>query len=239
MASGNTAFNLKSFSFLKSLEIKNNKSWFEKNRQIYQDHLINPIKSLINDLDLFVINEIDNNLETKPAINKSISRIYRDTRFAHNKLPFKNNIGFNFKKKSSDWKYHPSFFFRIFPYGYTFGMGVMKNSPEYFANFRKKIDFNPKIFEEIINPVLKNREFEILGENYKKYQFQLDQNNPNHQAIKPKSLININRFYRKKSILIRYFRDQNFYQNQQQLSIDITEKFQTLINLYKFIKSSF
>ena len=127
-----------SFSFLRNLELNNNKDWFEENRHIYQSHIIAPIKKLIDDLDLFIISEIDENLETKPTVNKAISRIYRDTRFSQNKLPFKNHIGFNFRKKSPHWKYHPSFFFRIFPDGYAFGMGVMKDNPDYFADFRQK-----------------------------------------------------------------------------------------------------
>ena len=246
-------FTPQSFSFLKSLELNNNKNWFEENRQTYQNHIIDPIKKLIDDLDLFVISDIDDNLETKPVINKAISRIYRDVRFSNNKKPFKSYIGFNFRRKSSDWKYYPSFFFRIFPDGYIFGLGVMKNNPDHFANFREKIDFNVNSFEEIIKPVFdikdgsngnngnnnKNSFFEILGENYKKYQFKIDKKQKNYKQISDKSLINIEKLYCKKNIFIKFSRDKEFYNNQQELVIDIEKKFRNLIGLYKFIKNSF
>jgi len=240
-------FSHQSFSFLKNLELNNSKNWFEENRQIYQNHIINPIKDLIDDLDLFIINDIDDNLETKPVINKAISRIYRDVRFSNNKLPFKSYIGFNFRRKSSDWKYYPSFFFRIFPDGYIFGLGVMKNNPEHFSNFREKIDFDVNGFEEIIKPVfdsnnggnINNNCFEILGEDYKKYQFKIDKKKKNYKKISNKSLINIEKLYCKKNIFIKFSRDKEFYDNHQELVIDIEDKFRKLIGLYKFIKNSF
>ena len=95
-------FNKKSFEFLSNITINNNKDFFEKNKHIYQEDIINPLKELIIDLQKFIF-FIDNKLETKPVINKAISRIYRDARFSKKKRPFKNFIGFNFRKKNPDW----------------------------------------------------------------------------------------------------------------------------------------
>ena len=93
-----TIFNKNSFEFLSNLEANNTKDWFVNNKSIYQENIINPLKELISSLDIFIAT-IDNSLETKPVINKAISRIYRDVRFSKNKLPFKNHIGFHFRKK--------------------------------------------------------------------------------------------------------------------------------------------
>ena len=231
-------FTNESFSFLADLEKNNNKNWFEKNRTTYQNSLIKPIKNLIDDLDLFTINHIDNNLETKPVINKAISRIYRDTRFSNNKLPFKNHIGFNFRRKNYDWKYYPSFFFRIIPIGYIFGLGVMKNSPNKFNNLREKINLDIKGFYPIIKPIDQDNDFEILGDNYKKYKLN-PSNKDNQNQINNELINSVNKIYCKKNIFIKCFKDKNFYHTQQDLVIDIENKFTKLIGLYKFIKNVF
>lgn len=98
-----------------------------------QENIINPLKELIIDLQKFIF-FIDNKLETKPVINKAISRIYRDARFSKKKRPFKNFIGFNFRKKNPDWKFYPCFIFRIDPNGYVFGLAILRNNSEYFYN---------------------------------------------------------------------------------------------------------
>lgn len=218
-------FTKESFNFLSNLEINNNKSWFIENKLTYDNHIISPLKELISDLAMFVMT-IDESLETKPVINKAISRIYRDTRYSKNKLPFKNHIGFNFRRKSPDWKFYPAFFFRITPNGYIFGLTIMKNTPDYFLNFRNDLDNNKSPFQNIVKNISLDKDLELFGENYKKFIYQ--GNNSQLQQ-----------FYCKKNIYLRCLREQNYYSSEKGLILEIQQKFINLLPAYKYLNKIF
>ena len=81
-------FTNKTIQFFKDLEKNNNKEWFEKNRDTYLENILNPMKALVEELS-FTMLDIDTLIEVTPAVNKTISRIYNDRRFAKNKPPYK------------------------------------------------------------------------------------------------------------------------------------------------------
>ena len=70
--------------FLKNLRNNNNKQWFEAHRGGYEEFLLLPTRELVTALGNFMLT-IDPNFEIRPVINKTISKIYRDTRFSKNK----------------------------------------------------------------------------------------------------------------------------------------------------------
>jgi uncharacterized protein (TIGR02453 family) len=210
-----------SFEFLSELTVNNNKEWFLENKQTYDEFIINPLKDIISDLEIFIMS-IDNSLETKPVINKAISRIYRDTRFSKNKLPFKNYIGFNFRKKCAEWKFYPSFIFRITPSGYIFGLTIMKNNPDFFLNFRNSIDDNKTTFANLIKNLNKNKNLELRGENYKKY------------AYKGKNK-SVGQWYSKKNLYITCRRNKDYYASKADLIVDLQKNFQTLKAIYIYL----
>jgi uncharacterized protein (TIGR02453 family) len=217
-------FTEKSFQFLQDLQKNNKKEWFEENREKYNKHLLSPTKELVDKLEMFILN-IDENLITKPVINKAISRIFRDVRFSRSKLPFKDNLGFNFKKPLSSWKYYPSFMFRIFPQGYYFGLSISKNDPEKFSKIREAIDLDEKKFSQIIKKIESNKDLEVRGEDYKKYKF----------SGKDKK---IQKYYSKKKLHIICFQDANKYKTEEELVLDLRKKFESLAPLYIFINQS-
>jgi uncharacterized protein (TIGR02453 family) len=217
-------FSNSSFKFLSDLNHNNNKEWFIANKHIYQEELIDPLKKIIDGLGIFM-HSIDNSLETKPVINKAISRIYRDTRYSKNKLPFKNYIGFNFRKKRPDWKLFPAFILRISPQGYYFGMSVMKNNPDHFYKFRKDID-NHKSFHKIISDLESDSDFDLWGEDYKKFLYQGDNKK-------------MNRWYCKKNLFIKHNRDKNHYQSEKELVLDLQQNYEKMIPLYRYFNQVF
>lgn len=101
----------------KGLEIN-----FEANKYDYQEYLLKPFKQLVNDLGCFMLS-IDPLLETTPAVDKTISRIYRDTRFSKDKTPYKSSMWFSFRRPGRDSKEDPVYFFEISGDRYCYGMG--------------------------------------------------------------------------------------------------------------------
>ncbi len=78
------------FKFLKELKANNNREWFTPERKaVYQDHLVEPMRSLLAELRLRYQQE---GLPYAPDPKSSMFRIYRDTRFSKDKTPYKVNI---------------------------------------------------------------------------------------------------------------------------------------------------
>ncbi|HZD59717.1 MAG TPA: DUF2461 domain-containing protein [Anaerolineae bacterium] len=129
-------FSLEAIEFLSGLEINNDKVWFEKNKHIYEKFLLEPLRHLVMDLSAFMAS-IDPYFETSPAVGKTISRIYRDTRFSNNKSPFKRTMWITFKRPNKNWQDAPAHFFEIAPYSYRYGMGYYCASKSTMINSEK------------------------------------------------------------------------------------------------------
>ncbi len=53
------------------------------------------------------------NTKVSPQINRTISRIYRDTRFSKDKSPYKTTMWVTFKRPVKEWQNAPAYFFEI------------------------------------------------------------------------------------------------------------------------------
>lgn len=160
-------FSKNTIAFLKKLRENNNKPWFESHKQDYENYLLSPLKNLVADLSDLMFS-IDSDFEISPAVNKTISRIHRDTRFSKDKSPYKTSHWITFKKPRKDWKDAPAYFFEITPDSYRYGMGFYGAGPDTMARFRELIDKNPKEFQEAITFFPKQKTFVLEGEKYKR-----------------------------------------------------------------------
>ncbi|PIF46799.1 uncharacterized protein (TIGR02453 family) [Chryseobacterium sp. 52] len=80
----------KTFDFLKKLTKNNNREWFTENKNLYTESQENVIAFL--DEVIKEMAEFDEELGKLDG-KKSLFRIYRDTRFSKDKIPYKTNFG--------------------------------------------------------------------------------------------------------------------------------------------------
>lgn len=86
-----TTISKQNFKFLKTLGENNNKDWFAKNREQYEEALANT-KAFVEDLK--------KGLEKTDEIEKAkLYRIYRDVRFSKDKTPYKINWSCGFVRE--------------------------------------------------------------------------------------------------------------------------------------------
>jgi uncharacterized protein (TIGR02453 family) len=161
-----TGFTEQSVTFLKDLAANNNKEWFEKHRDIYEHHIMEPLRQLVTDLGPG-LKTIDREIETTPAVNKTISKIYRDTRFSKDKSPFRTGLWLSFRRPNKIWGNVPEFYFYFTPEEYQYGMGFYSATPANMEKFREHITRETKRFGKIIGSY-KPGEHIIGGEEYKK-----------------------------------------------------------------------
>lgn len=153
--------------FLKDLDLNNNKEWFESRRDDYDSLILVPLRKLVMDLSP-TMSDIDPQLELRPVVNKTISRIYRDTRFSKDKRIFRNHMWISFKHPQTDWHDTPSWWFEIMPQGYTYGMGFYQASPVTMENFRQKLETDLPGFKRAISFYPGDPPFCLEGSTYKR-----------------------------------------------------------------------
>ena len=168
-------FSQKTLEFLTDLSENNNKIWFEEHRYDYNEYLMKPLRNLVIDLGEFMLAAIDPYLDVNPAINRTISKIYRDIRFSNDKSPFKSTMWITFKRPNKDWKDEPTYFFEISPAFYRYGMGFYCASKDTMDKFREVMDKKPKEFMKSISFLSKQNTFVLEGGKYKRL---IDKNKP-------------------------------------------------------------
>lgn len=165
-------FSPQAFRFLKDIRIHNNKAWFEAHRRDYEQYLLQPLRDLVTDLGDFMLG-IDLSFEVAPAVNKTISRIYRDTRFSKDKSPFRDCMWITFKRSGKDWaRWNVGYFLEINATWYRYGLGFYDAAPDIMAQFRAQLDTEPEKFLKAIDFLGKQDIFTLEGERYKRPQGQ-------------------------------------------------------------------
>jgi len=160
-------FSEESVKFLLEVKSRNSREWFQENRYKYEEWLLKPFQNLVSDLSQNML-AIDPLIEVRPQINKTISKIYRDTRFSKDKSIFKSQIWMTFKRPSKDWKDAPSYFFELMIDSYRYGLGYYSASRSTMDTFRASIGDNRREFMKAISFLKKNTTFELKGEKYKR-----------------------------------------------------------------------
>jgi len=161
-------FSLKAFRFLKDIKKNNNKRWFEAHRGAYEQYLLQPLRDLVTDLGDCMLG-IDLSFEVAPAVNKTISRIYRDTRFSKDKSPFRDCMWITFKRSGKDWaRWSAGYFLEINATWYRYGLGFYDAAPDIMAQFRAQLDAEPQKFLRAIDWFGKQDTFALQGETYKR-----------------------------------------------------------------------
>ena len=89
-----TGFRPEAIDFLADLAQNNERAWFQAHKADYERLLKDPMEDFVAALaDAFAAERLP--LQADPK--RSIFRIYRDTRFAKDKSPYKTNVGINFR----------------------------------------------------------------------------------------------------------------------------------------------
>jgi len=161
-------FTRKTLTFLMELKANNDKAWFQEHKTDYEEFVLGPLRDLVVDLGDFML-DIDPRFEITPVVNKTISRIYRDTRFSKDKSPFRSTVWITFKNQNKDWTTHVcGYFFELSVNSYRYGMGFYNAAPVIMSRFREMIDDNPKEFLKVISFFDKQKTFVLEGETYKR-----------------------------------------------------------------------
>jgi uncharacterized protein (TIGR02453 family) len=91
------SFSPELFAFLRELKANNEREWFNANKARYERHVKEPALAFVEDFG-FRLPGVAPHLV---ADKRSMFRIYRDTRFAKDKSPYKTHVGIYFRHANS------------------------------------------------------------------------------------------------------------------------------------------
>ncbi|MCD4667266.1 MAG: DUF2461 domain-containing protein [Sulfurimonas sp.] len=117
-------FSEKTLPFLESIRKNNNKEWFEVHRKEYEEYILEPSRAFVEEFGEH-LQALEPTINFSPKINKSLYRIYRDTRrMGAIKVPLKHRIGVIFWQGAGKRMQSSSFYFHFSPDELYVAVGV-------------------------------------------------------------------------------------------------------------------
>lgn len=117
-------FTKQSMNFLVDISLNNNREWFDKHRQRYEDDVREPAFAFIRAIEP-ELHKVSPHFTAVPKkVGGSLMRIFRDTRFGKDKTPYKTNIGVQFRHEAGKDVHAPGFYLHMALDGCFFGAGL-------------------------------------------------------------------------------------------------------------------
>lgn len=145
-----TSFDKKTISFLKELIANNNREWFNANKSRYENDVLDVALHFIQAIQ-GPLAEIAPHFTAVPTrIGGSLMRIYRDTRFSKYKLPYKTNIGIQFRHERAKNVHSPGYYVHIAPDEVFVGVVMLRPDSEPLKQIRERIAARPGEWQRAI-----------------------------------------------------------------------------------------
>ncbi|MDA7817484.1 DUF2461 domain-containing protein [Sulfurimonas sp.] len=165
-----SGFGKKTLSFLKAIRKNNNKEWFEAHRKEYEELILNPSRAFVVEMGEH-LQALEPTINAQPKINKSLYRIYRDTRrMGANKEPIKSRIGVIFWQGNTKRMQSSSFYMHFSPDELYVATGVRWFEKPMLDAFREYIsDESNRLKLRAILDEIVAKGYSHLEKGYKRY----------------------------------------------------------------------
>lgn len=210
----------KTFEFLVENRLRNDKEWFLEHKNDYNSYVLQPLTELATRLADTLL-KIDSMIVTEPKVDKTISRIYRDTRFSKDKSLYREDMWLSFKRDKKIYLNYPEFFFVITPNEFLYGCGYYAATTETMNSMRELIINKDKTFIHALKDYENQQIFVIEGSTYKKNKY-IDQAE------------NIQNWLNRKQICFTHKSTDSSLLFSENLPQIISEQFMQLKSIYNF-----
>ena len=164
MAASTAYVTADSFRFLRELARNNNREWFAANKARYERTTRDPFLRLIGDL-AEPLAKISPHFRADPRPSGgSMFRIYRDTRFANDKTPYKAWLGARLFHERSRQVPAPLFYLHVAPGRCFVGGGLWHPESTTVKRIRDFLVDNPATWKKAVNAKRFRERFELGGE---------------------------------------------------------------------------
>ena len=177
--------------FLDDLADNNDREWFAGNKARYERDVLDPCLEFIAEM----AGPLEEFAPRFRAVAKrtggSLMRIYRDTRFARDKRPYKTNVGIQFRHELGKDVHAPGYYFHIDPREVFLGVGTWKPAAPALAAIRGRIADKPDEWLACRDEPAFARAFALTGESLVRPPRGFDPGHPMIDDLKRKSFLGI------------------------------------------------
>jgi len=163
-------FTVKTIDFLIENRLQNSKVWFTEHKSEYTEYVLEPLKKMVVKLAPAML-AIDPLFIAEPKVDRSISRIYRDTRFSNDKSLYRDVMWCVFIRDKKLFDGLPAYYFEISPSGFRYGMGYYQAGTASMDSFRNLIINKDKSFVKALKCYENQKVFKIEGDDYKRSKY--------------------------------------------------------------------
>jgi len=177
-------FSKQTIKFLQDLKKNNSKEWFEKNREIFNNHVMLESQLFVVEMGKR-LQKIAPDIVAIPKTDKSIFRIYRDVRFSKDRSPYKTHLGILFWEGPFKKMENSGFYFHVEPTKLFLGVGMHMIPKNLMQIYRESV-VHPeygKSLEQAIKKVTKKDSYKIGWKKYKKIPRGFDENHTNTEYL--------------------------------------------------------
>ena len=155
-------FRPEGLKFLRGLERHNDRDWFNERKAIYEAELKEPMLALIRKVTDAMMEFAPHHV--RPA-EKSLFRIYRDTRFSNNKLPYKTHVAAWWSHMEMEKTSGAGYYFQVSPKGVVIAAGAYMPEKDQLAAIRHWLLDNHVAFRKVLDkPAVRKTFKEFEGE---------------------------------------------------------------------------
>jgi uncharacterized protein (TIGR02453 family) len=138
-------FGLRALDFFKALDFHQDREWFQANRDLYESEVRGPMAALIADLSAACAAR---GLPLRGDPKRSQFRIYRDTRFAKDKRPYKTNAGATLTR-DGEKRGAGVLYIHIDPKGCFAASALYHSEPPVLRTMRERIAGDPQTWRQV------------------------------------------------------------------------------------------
>ena len=163
-ASRSARFLPETLRFLEELGSNNDREWFQANKSRYENEVLDPALRFIAAMQEPLARVAPRFVAQPTRVGGSLMRVYRDTRFSHNKLPYKTNIGIQFRHEQGRDVHAPGYYLHVEPRQVFVGVGMWRPGAEPLRAIRERIAARPAEWRRVLGDRAFRKQFALGGE---------------------------------------------------------------------------
>jgi len=177
------------FQFLAELAMNNDRTWFNANKERYERDVKQPLLAFIEDFQ-GPLRKISPHFVADPRpVGGSMFRIYRDTRFAKDKTPYKTHAAAHFRHDATGDVHTPGFYLHLEPMNVMCGTGIWQPDGPTLLRIREAIAAKPEVWKKAISGRAFKAAHSFWGESVSRSPKGFDPNHPFIEDLKRKDFV--------------------------------------------------
>jgi uncharacterized protein (TIGR02453 family) len=182
-------FEPRTLRYLETLKANNNREWFKEHKSGYEDDVLDVALRFIISMQEPLAAIAPRFTAVPTRVGGSLMRVYRDTRFSNNKLPYKSNIGIQFRHEQARDVHSPGYYVHIEPDELFLGIGMWRPDSDPLRCIRERIAAKPAEWLRALRSQPFRRNFALAGESLSRPPRGFDKEHKCIEDIKRKSFI--------------------------------------------------